>query len=175
MRKGQYFKPNITVHFGRKQTKNKPRNPETPPYVSRLGLQPSDRSLRTPCGTRTRNLRIRGPTPCPLGQEGDDIARGKLILVRFAADTAGLLQHRAGYSRPRGLDDAGHQTAALSIRPLRPLTPKNVEQKGRQQCCTTCFQKRGQQCSQACCKMCCKRRFQACCQQCCERCSKKRC
>ena len=22
----------------------------------------------TPCGTRTRNLRIRGPTPCPLGQ-----------------------------------------------------------------------------------------------------------
>ena len=25
----------------------------------------------TPCGTRTRNLRIRGPTPCPLGQGGN--------------------------------------------------------------------------------------------------------
>ena len=25
---------------------------------------------RTPCGTRTRNLRIRSPTPCPLGQGG---------------------------------------------------------------------------------------------------------
>ena len=24
----------------------------------------------TPCGARTRNLRIRGPTPCPLGQGG---------------------------------------------------------------------------------------------------------
>jgi hypothetical protein len=24
----------------------------------------------TPCGTRTRNLRIRSPTPCPLGQGG---------------------------------------------------------------------------------------------------------
>ena len=24
----------------------------------------------TPCGTRTRNLRIRNPTPCPLGQGG---------------------------------------------------------------------------------------------------------
>ena len=24
----------------------------------------------TPCGTRARNLRIRGPTPCPLGQGG---------------------------------------------------------------------------------------------------------
>ena len=25
----------------------------------------------TPCGTRARNLRIRGPTPCPLGQGGN--------------------------------------------------------------------------------------------------------
>ena len=25
----------------------------------------------TPCGTRTRNLRIRSPTPCPLGQGGN--------------------------------------------------------------------------------------------------------
>ena len=24
----------------------------------------------TPCGTRAQNLRIRGPTPCPLGQGG---------------------------------------------------------------------------------------------------------
>ena len=24
--------------------------------------------MSTPCGTRTRNLRIRSPTPCPLGQ-----------------------------------------------------------------------------------------------------------
>ena len=26
--------------------------------------------MRTPCGTRTRNLRIRSTTPCPLGQWG---------------------------------------------------------------------------------------------------------
>ena len=26
--------------------------------------------MSTPCGTRTRNLRIRSPTPCPLGQGG---------------------------------------------------------------------------------------------------------
>ncbi len=26
--------------------------------------------MYTPCGTRTRNLRIRSPTPCPLGQGG---------------------------------------------------------------------------------------------------------
>ncbi len=26
--------------------------------------------VSTPCGTRTRNLRIRSPTPCPLGQGG---------------------------------------------------------------------------------------------------------
>ena len=26
----------------------------------------------TPCGTRTRNLRIRSSTPCPLGQGGCD-------------------------------------------------------------------------------------------------------
>ena len=29
----------------------------------------------TPCGTRTRNLRIRSPTPCPLGQGGCRAAR----------------------------------------------------------------------------------------------------
>ena len=29
----------------------------------------------TPCGTRARNLRIRGPTPCPLGQGGDEVQR----------------------------------------------------------------------------------------------------
>ena len=28
------------------------------------------KTKRTPCGTRTRNLRIRSPTPCPLGQGG---------------------------------------------------------------------------------------------------------
>ena len=27
-------------------------------------------ATNTPCGTRTHNLRIRGPTPCPLGQGG---------------------------------------------------------------------------------------------------------
>ena len=34
--------------------------------ISRL----SRTGLSTPCGTRTRNLRIRSPTPCPLGQGG---------------------------------------------------------------------------------------------------------
>jgi hypothetical protein len=29
-----------------------------------------DPGINTPCGTRTRNLRIRSPTPCPLGQGG---------------------------------------------------------------------------------------------------------
>ena len=32
--------------------------------------QPERRNPRTPCGTRTRNLRIRSLTPCPLGQGG---------------------------------------------------------------------------------------------------------
>ena len=32
-------------------------------------------NLRTPCGTRTRNLRIRSPTPCPLGQGGNACVR----------------------------------------------------------------------------------------------------
>jgi hypothetical protein len=29
--------------------------------------------VSTPCGTRTRNLRIRSPTPCPLGQGGYEL------------------------------------------------------------------------------------------------------
>lgn len=32
-------------------------------------VAPAERKS-TPCGTRTRNLRIRSPTPCPLGQGG---------------------------------------------------------------------------------------------------------
>ena len=36
----------------------------------------------SPCGTRTRNLRIRSPTPCPLGQGGH---RGKLLFIFFRA------------------------------------------------------------------------------------------
>ena len=39
-----------------------PRAPSTPRGLSRHS--------GTPCGTRTRNLRIRSPTPCPLGQGG---------------------------------------------------------------------------------------------------------
>ena len=35
----------------------------------------------TPCGTRTRNLRIRSPTPCPLGQGG---LRNNLFCIVFA-------------------------------------------------------------------------------------------
>ena len=39
----------------------------------------------TPCGTRTRNLRIRSPTPCPLGQGG---------LAKCASDVTQLWCHR---------------------------------------------------------------------------------
>ena len=42
------------------------------------------RSQRTPCGTRTHNLRIRSPTPCPLGQGGLLIPRTCKI-IRHAA------------------------------------------------------------------------------------------
>ena len=38
--------------------------PQTRPGAARHPIK------STPCGTRTRNLRIRGPTPCPLGQGG---------------------------------------------------------------------------------------------------------
>ncbi len=38
------------------------RRPEMPGTMQRF--------MNTPCGTRARNLRIRSPTPCPLGQEG---------------------------------------------------------------------------------------------------------
>ena len=34
------------------------------------GVQNISEKRDTPCGTRTRNLRIRSPTPCPLGQGG---------------------------------------------------------------------------------------------------------
>ena len=37
---------------------------------ARLVEAGGSRSINTPCGTRTHNLRIRGPTPCPLGQGG---------------------------------------------------------------------------------------------------------
>ena len=40
-----------------------------PGALPRVLLHREDAS--TPCGTRTRNLRIRSPTPCPLGQGGD--------------------------------------------------------------------------------------------------------
>ena len=37
-------------------------------------------TIGTPCGTRTRNLRIRSPTPCPLGQGGLCFSRTELEL-----------------------------------------------------------------------------------------------
>ena len=41
-----------------------------PPTLSAQHFRFSPHSWCTPCGTRTRNLRIRSPTPCPLGQGG---------------------------------------------------------------------------------------------------------
>ena len=39
----------------------------------------------TLCGTRTHNLRIRSPTPCPLGQEGTEAARGVIFCFVMVA------------------------------------------------------------------------------------------
>ena len=50
-------------------------SPRSKPPMERrplLGAPPTagPQQKYTPCGTRTRNLRIRSPTPCPLGQGG---------------------------------------------------------------------------------------------------------
>ena len=50
-------------------------NPRSKPPMERrplLGAPPTagPQQKYTPCGTRARNLRIRSPTPCPLGQGG---------------------------------------------------------------------------------------------------------
>ena len=44
--------------------------------------------VNTPCGTRTRNLRIRSPTPCPLGQGGCCIL-AQLLGVLIASSGSG--------------------------------------------------------------------------------------
>ena len=60
-------------------------NPQSPPWEGgALSIRPhglvtqiyspntrrATKAWPTPCGTRTHNLRIRSPTPCPLGQGG---------------------------------------------------------------------------------------------------------
>ena len=44
---------------------------ETPVEGGPVGARTMTYKLSTPCGTRTRNLRIKSPTPCPLGQGGN--------------------------------------------------------------------------------------------------------
>ena len=52
----------------------------------------------TPCGTRAHNLRIRSPTPCPLGQGGQCSAHADLYALKI-----GKLVDRAHHEHPRVL------------------------------------------------------------------------
>ena len=61
------------------------------------------------------------------------------------------------------------QNDASSVGDLLATTLSVMLPRCLQQYCTTCFQKRGQQCCHACCKLCCKGRSQACRQQCCKK------
>ncbi len=47
----------------------------------------------TPCGTRTHNLRIRSPTPCPLGQGGCHLEMSFANLVLNTANHVAALAH----------------------------------------------------------------------------------
>ena len=46
----------------------------------------------TPCGTRARNLRIRGPTPCPLGQGGYCLVAMRITCVNSCIAAPGAAQ-----------------------------------------------------------------------------------
>ena len=52
------------------------RKPHESCHKNRITQRPDEPKV-TPCGTRTRNLRIRSPTPCPLGQGG----HGKMLAI----------------------------------------------------------------------------------------------
>ena len=64
----------------------------------------------TPCGTRARNLRIRGPTPCPLGQGGMCLLAGNAFLSSTCAPGEGGPAARgrgAGWTGGKGSTSRG--------------------------------------------------------------------
>ena len=55
----------------------------------------------TPCGTRTRNLRIRSPTPCPLSQGGQWSIAGVRVVRILGVHTGGA-RRRLSFALPSG-------------------------------------------------------------------------
>jgi hypothetical protein len=81
--------------------------------VTQLGL-----ARPTPCGTRARNLRIRGPTPCPLGQGGlfDGGAEGSMSSRSCCCCCACHHRETSSEMTPRGFELRGQS-------PPSPATP----------------------------------------------------
>ena len=97
------------------------RRPHESCYRNLITQRPDETKV-TPCGTRTRNLRIRSPTPCPLGQGGHGKMLAILRMRNCGFNLAGV--HMAmlpGAQRDR----ACVQTATGAFR----LTPNHPERR----------------------------------------------